>query len=55
MERMRKAGSGEKARQEGITIAREALRRIRPYVVGVQISAPFGRVDSVMEVLEKFE
>ncbi|HEV8132008.1 MAG TPA: bifunctional homocysteine S-methyltransferase/methylenetetrahydrofolate reductase [Acidobacteriota bacterium] len=52
MERMRKAGSGEKAQQEGITIAREALRRIRPYVVGVQISAPFGRVDSVMEVLK---
>ncbi len=51
MERMRKAGSGERARQEGIAIAREALQQIRPHVSGVQISAPFGRVDSVMEVL----
>ncbi|MBM3276243.1 MAG: methylenetetrahydrofolate reductase, partial [Candidatus Sericytochromatia bacterium] len=37
---------------EGIAIAREMLDRVRPLVRGVQVSAPFGRVDLALQVLE---
>jgi methionine synthase / methylenetetrahydrofolate reductase(NADPH) len=53
MERMRRfADSKEAARAEGIAIARETLSQMRGSIAGVQISAPFGRVETVMEVLE---
>jgi homocysteine S-methyltransferase len=50
MERMRQADSGEKARQEGVAIAQEMVRRVRPLVQGVQMSAPFGRYQLAVEV-----
>ncbi len=50
MERMRSAESAEKARQEGIAIAREMVQRARPMVDGVQLSAPFGRYEMAIEV-----
>jgi homocysteine S-methyltransferase len=52
MERMRRADSGEKARQEGVAIAREMVERVRPLVEGVQLSAPFGRYQLAVEVAE---
>jgi methionine synthase / methylenetetrahydrofolate reductase(NADPH) len=52
MERMRLADSGEKARQEGVAIAREMVERVRPMVQGVQLSAPFGRYQLAVEVAE---
>jgi homocysteine S-methyltransferase len=52
MERMRRADSGEKARQEGVAIAREMVARVRPLVEGVQLSAPFGRYRLAVEVAE---
>ncbi len=50
--RMRMASdrSKESAVQEGIAIAREMLDRVRPSVQGVQVSAPFGKVDLALEV-----
>ena len=50
--RMRAAGdkSKEHAVQEGITIAREMLDRVRGAVQGVQVSAPFGKVELALEV-----
>jgi len=51
-ERLRAADSGEKARQEGIAIAREMVERIRPMVQGVQLSAPFGRIPMALEVAQ---
>lgn len=36
---------------EGLAIAREMLERVRPLVQGVQVSAPFGRVDLAIDVL----
>ena len=50
--RMRAASdvSKEVAVREGITIAREMLDRVRPIVQGVQVSAPFGKVDLALEV-----
>jgi methionine synthase / methylenetetrahydrofolate reductase (NADH) len=50
--RMRRANdrSKEHAIAEGIAIAREMLDRIRPLVQGVQVSAPFGKVELALEV-----
>ncbi len=50
--RMRRAGerSKEHAIAEGITIAREMLERVRGAVQGVQVSAPFGKVELALEV-----
>jgi homocysteine S-methyltransferase len=52
MERMRRADSAEKARAEGIAIAREMVEKVRPMVQGVQLSAPFGRYDMAIQVAE---
>jgi homocysteine S-methyltransferase len=52
MERMRRADSGEKAREEGVAIGREMVQRVRPLVQGVQLSAPFGRYALALEVAE---
>jgi homocysteine S-methyltransferase len=52
IERMRKANdkSKEHAVAEGVAIAREMLERVRPLVQGVQVSAPFGKVELALEV-----
>jgi len=52
LERMREAASAEKARQEGVAIARDMVEAVRPVVQGVQISAPFGRYQMAIEVAE---
>ena len=50
--RMRRASekSKEAAVAEGIAIAREMLERVRPSVQGVQVSAPFGKVELALQV-----
>jgi methionine synthase I (cobalamin-dependent)/5,10-methylenetetrahydrofolate reductase len=40
----------EAALAEGVQIAREMLARVRPFVQGTQVSAPFGRVPIALEV-----
>jgi homocysteine S-methyltransferase len=52
MERMRKVDNAEKARAEGVAIAREMTARVRRMVQGVQLSAPFGRYQMAIEVAE---
>lgn len=52
MDRMRKANTSEKAKEEGIAIARECLIVVKNLVEGVQVSAPFGRFESALSVLE---
>ena len=54
IERMRRANavSKEHAVQEGIAIAQEMLVRVRPSVQGVQVSAPFGKVELALEVFQ---
>jgi homocysteine S-methyltransferase len=52
MERMRRVESAEKARDEGVEIAREMVRRVRGMVQGVQLSAPFGRYQMALDVAE---
>ncbi len=53
--RMRSASekSKEAAIAEGISIAREMLERVRPSVQGVQVSAPFGKVELALEVFRE--
>jgi methionine synthase I (cobalamin-dependent)/5,10-methylenetetrahydrofolate reductase len=53
--RMRRASeqSKEAAVAEGIAIAREMLERVRPLVQGVQVSAPFGKVELALEVFKE--
>ncbi|NOT62175.1 MAG: bifunctional homocysteine S-methyltransferase/methylenetetrahydrofolate reductase [Acidobacteria bacterium] len=53
LERMRKCEDSNAALKEGIAIAREMLAEVRPYVQGVQVSAPFGRVPFALEVFEE--
>src|SRR4051794_14120043 len=50
--RMRRANEKSKdhAVAEGIAIAREMLDRIKPLVQGVQVSAPFGKVELALQV-----
>jgi homocysteine S-methyltransferase len=50
--RMRRANdkSKEHAVAEGIAIAREMLERVRPIVQGVQVSAPFGKIELALQV-----
>ena len=50
--RMRRANatSKEHAVAEGVAIAREMLAQVRGVVQGVQVSAPFGRVELALEV-----
>jgi homocysteine S-methyltransferase len=50
MERMRRVENADKARQEGVAIAREMVVRVRGMVQGVQLSAPFGRYQMALEV-----
>ncbi len=52
MERMSRHETKEEQRLEGIKIARETIENIRHYVAGVQVSAPFGNVNTAIEVLK---
>jgi len=55
MERMRRADSVDAARAEGVAIAREMVQRVRPLVAGVQLSAPFGRYQTAIDVAQAIE
>ncbi len=57
VERMRRASEKgkEHALEEGIAIARETFERVRPYVQGIQVSAPFGRVAFALQVFRDIE
>jgi len=52
---MRRANerSKEHAVAEGIAIAREMLDAVRGEVQGVQVSAPFGKVELALEVMKR--
>jgi homocysteine S-methyltransferase len=55
MDRMRRVDNAEKARQEGVAIAREMVSRVAKMVQGVQLSAPFGRYQMAIDVAEAIE
>jgi len=51
IERMTKASTSEEQLATGIAIAREAIDAIRDRVSGVQVSAPFGKVEIALATL----
>jgi methionine synthase / methylenetetrahydrofolate reductase(NADPH) len=55
MERMRRAPSAEAAGKEGVAIAREMVTRVLHMVQGIQLSAPFGRYQTALEVAEAID
>jgi homocysteine S-methyltransferase len=52
LERMRRVDNADRAREEGVAIAREMVTRIRHMVQGVQLSAPFGRYQMALDVAD---
>ncbi|MDD5697296.1 MAG: bifunctional homocysteine S-methyltransferase/methylenetetrahydrofolate reductase [Victivallaceae bacterium] len=54
MKRMAAAETREEQRAAGIAIAREAAAELRDRIQGLQVSAPFGNIDSALAVLESF-
>jgi homocysteine S-methyltransferase len=51
-ERMRKAGSGEKAQAEGVAIAQEATLAARDVAQGVYVMPPFNKVELAVRVVD---
>jgi homocysteine S-methyltransferase len=51
-ERMRKAGSGEKAQAEGVSIAQESTVAAREMAQGVYVMPPFNKVDLAVRVID---
>ncbi|RME82776.1 MAG: bifunctional homocysteine S-methyltransferase/methylenetetrahydrofolate reductase, partial [Planctomycetota bacterium] len=51
MKRMEEAEKKGGAGEEGILIAHEAIEKARPFIEGVQVSAPFGRAKTALKVL----
>lgn len=51
-ERMKRAGHGPAAREEGVQIAREVLLAFRDRVRGVYVMPPFDRYDTALAVIE---
>jgi methionine synthase I (cobalamin-dependent)/5,10-methylenetetrahydrofolate reductase len=50
LRRMERITDKDAAREEGLAIARETLIEVRDLVQGVQVSAPFGRVQYALDV-----
>jgi homocysteine S-methyltransferase len=50
LDRMHRIADKDAAREEGLAIARETLVEVRDMVQGVQVSAPFGRVQYALDV-----
>lgn len=53
LKRMEAAASAEAAREEGIKIALEIIEKVKPYVSGIEISPPLGKIDIALEVFER--
>ncbi|MFO7848891.1 MAG: methylenetetrahydrofolate reductase, partial [Spirochaetia bacterium] len=51
-ERMKRHSDKEEARDEGTRIAREIIAQVRDHINGVQVSPPFGRLATALQVLE---
>lgn len=51
MKRMEKADTKEAAVREGVLIAREILSAVREHVSGVQVSPPFGVIQTAVDVI----
>ncbi len=55
LKRMKGAPSGKEAASEGVKIASELLRELRPMIAGAQVSAPFNKYELALEVLNSID
>ena len=53
MDRMEAQETREGQLAEGVAIAKESIEMIRPYVQGVQVNAPFGKIEIALQVFEQ--
>lgn len=53
IQRMEQCKTAESAREEGVAIARELYESLKNNIQGVQLSAPFGRIDLALRVIGK--
>lgn len=53
LDRMEKHTDKESARRDGVLIAREIVNSLRDKISGVQVSPPFGNINTALEVLQK--
>jgi homocysteine S-methyltransferase len=51
-ERMRKAGTGQAAREAGVAITREMLAQVKDRVAGAYIMPPFGRYGLAIDIIQ---
>jgi len=54
LKRMKEAGTGDKALEEGVKVAIEILEELESEIDGIQVSAPFGKYDRAIEVAMAF-
>ncbi len=52
MARMKQAGDADREKEVGLEVAREQIEAVRSHVGGFQISAPFGRVEPAVDLME---
>ncbi len=52
LERMRRTTTQEEGFREGVAIAKETYDRLKKDVAGVQLSAPLGRIEGIIAILE---
>lgn len=52
MERMGSVSSREEQMAMGIRVAQESIRRVQDRVAGIQVSAPFGKIETALAVIE---
>lgn len=55
MQRMEAAGSREEQLAVGVRVARESVRRVCDRIAGIQVSAPFGKIETALAVIEGWE
>ena len=52
MKKLYATSSKEEAREAGLEIARQTIRDLKPFIVGVQVSMPFGKIKYPLDVLK---
>lgn len=52
LERMKKPEDKEAAREEGIQVSREIIAEVKSQIAGIQVSPPFGRIQTALDVIK---
>ena len=52
MQRMLEAEEAGRGTQEGVKIAQEMVQQLRADIQGIQVSAPFGKIELALEVVD---